>query len=224
MPFASMAATSRTCVCPRWSMCARRSRRKSWRNSRRHSRSARILLPLLIRIPKAGDISGTERRTIGTYGAFAHAQGTSSRAVDDRSQSLCEETIRIRSEQILKAAGVEPGDLWLLAVRKARARSRACNSSARPADSCGSIWRKNMRPSTERLTRPAIPRKISASSGSPISPCSSGTSEKRWNAAHHPFTSLHDEDMAKLETSYRHDAAIPSRRWERFARWLMTWC
>ena len=33
---------------------------------------------LLIRIPKAGDISGTERRTIGTYGAFAHAQGTAS--------------------------------------------------------------------------------------------------------------------------------------------------
>src|ERR1700732_826329 len=31
----------------------------------------------LIRIPKAGEISGTERRTIGTYGAFAHAQGTS---------------------------------------------------------------------------------------------------------------------------------------------------
>jgi aspartyl-tRNA synthetase len=25
---------------------------------------------------------------------------------------------------------------------------------------------------------------------------------RRWNAAHHPFTSLHDEDMAKLETSY----------------------
>ena len=24
----------------------------------------------------------------------------------------------------------------------------------------------------------------------------------RWNAAHHPFTSFHDEDMAKLETSY----------------------
>ena len=24
----------------------------------------------------------------------------------------------------------------------------------------------------------------------------------RWNAAHHPFTSLHDEDMAKLETSF----------------------
>src|SRR6202158_3987540 len=33
--------------------------------------------PLLIRTPKAGEMSGTERRTIGTYGAFAHAQGTS---------------------------------------------------------------------------------------------------------------------------------------------------
>src|SRR6266550_225201 len=29
----------------------------------------------LIRIPKAGDISGTERRTIGTYGAYQHVQG-----------------------------------------------------------------------------------------------------------------------------------------------------
>src|SRR5215468_7239055 len=29
----------------------------------------------LVRIPKAGEISGTERRTIGTYGAFQHVQG-----------------------------------------------------------------------------------------------------------------------------------------------------
>jgi aspartyl-tRNA synthetase len=34
---------------------------------------------------------------------------------------------------------------------------------------------------------------------------------KSWNAAHHPFTSLHDEDMAKLETSYDsiHDPNSP---------------
>jgi aspartyl-tRNA synthetase len=34
---------------------------------------------------------------------------------------------------------------------------------------------------------------------------------KRWNAAHHPFTSLHDEDMAKLETSFNsiHDPNSP---------------
>src|SRR6202142_644305 len=31
----------------------------------------------LIRIPKAGEISGTERRTIGTYGAYQHVQGPS---------------------------------------------------------------------------------------------------------------------------------------------------
>src|SRR5580765_7132799 len=73
---------------------------------------------LLIRIPKAGEISGTERRTIGTYGAFAHAQGTASvslmtdpnRFAKDYPGSL---------ERILKAAEIEPGDLWLLAVRKA---------------------------------------------------------------------------------------------------------
>ena len=45
----------------------------------------------------------------------------------------------------------------------------------------------------------------------------------RWNAAHHPFTSLHDEDMAKLETSFD-STATPSLRWAKSARWLMTWC
>ena len=38
--------------------------------------------------------------------------------------------------------------------------------------------------------------------------------EKRWNAAHHPFTSPHDHDMEKLE--------IRSRL--RCARWPMTLC
>src|SRR5258708_9527566 len=31
----------------------------------------------VIRIPHAGDMSGTERRTIGTYGAYQHVQGPS---------------------------------------------------------------------------------------------------------------------------------------------------
>ena len=46
--------------------------------------------PLLVRIPKAGDISGTERRTIGTYGAFAHAQGTSQVSLMTDPNSLCQ--------------------------------------------------------------------------------------------------------------------------------------
>jgi aspartyl-tRNA synthetase len=35
--------------------------------------------------------------------------------------------------------------------------------------------------------------------------------ENRWNAAHHPFTSLHDKDIAKLETSFDsiHDPKSP---------------
>jgi aspartyl-tRNA synthetase len=35
--------------------------------------------------------------------------------------------------------------------------------------------------------------------------------EKRWNSAHHPFTSLHEQDMAKLEANIDsvHDAASP---------------
>jgi len=82
---------------------------------------------LLIRIPKAGEISGTERRTIGTYGAFAHAQGTSyvslmsdpNRFARDYPNSL---------EPVLKAAGVEAGDLWVLAVRKADSKVEVSNS------------------------------------------------------------------------------------------------
>ena len=156
----------------------------------------------LIRIPKAGDISGTERRTIGTYGAFAHAQGTAHVSLDDRSQSFCAGLSQFARAD---SSGCRSRDrrfvgCWWCARRS---RSRVRTSSIRPADSCGSIWRKNMPPSMERSPRRAIPRKISASCGSPISPCSSGTaSPGRWNAAHHPFTSLHDEDMAKLETSF----------------------
>ncbi len=55
----------------------------------------------------------------------------------------------------------------------------------------------------ERLRKPAIPRKTFGFFGSLTFPMFEWDQEsRRWNAAHHPFTSLHDEDMAKLETSY----------------------
>ena len=96
----------------------------------------------------------------------------------------------------------------------AQGRFKAERQSVFPdvAASSGSIWRKNTRQSMEHLQRQAIPPKISGSFGSLIFPCSSGTrASKRWNAAHHPFTSLHDEDMAKLETSFDsiHDPKSP---------------
>ncbi len=77
--------------------------------------------PLLIRIPKAGEMSGTERRTIGTYGAFAHAQGTSSVSLMTDPNRFAKEYPN-SLEPILKAAEVEPGDLWLLVVRKTESR------------------------------------------------------------------------------------------------------
>src|SRR6476469_6478208 len=156
---------------------------------------------LLIRIPKAGDVSGTERRTMGTYGAFAHAQGTSyvslmsdpNRFARDYPNSL---------EPVLKAAGVEAGDLWVLAIRKEESKQ----SVNQFYQTCGQL-------------RLDLAQKYAAKHGAFAK---TGDSAKdfrflwvtdfpmfewdresgRWNAAHHPFTSLHDEDMAKLETSF----------------------
>ena len=53
----------------------------------------------LIRIPKAGEISGTERRTIGTYGAFAHAQGTSYVSLMTDPNRFATRLSRVRSSQ-----------------------------------------------------------------------------------------------------------------------------
>src|SRR6266851_8723176 len=166
--------------------------------------------PVLIRIPKAGEISGTERRTIGTYGAFAHAQGTSSASLmtdpnrfgRDYPNSL---------ERILKASEVEPGDLWLLAVRKADSKQTLHQFF----QTCGQL-------------RLDLAQKYAAKHGAFVKtddpakdfrflwvtdfPMFEWEGEsKRWNAAHHPFTSLHDEDMAKLETSFDsiHDPQSP---------------
>jgi aspartyl-tRNA synthetase len=157
--------------------------------------------PVLIRIPKAGEMSGTERRTIGTYGAFAHARGTASvslmtdpnRFARDYPNSL---------ERILKAAEVEPGDLWLLVVRKADSKQNVNQFF----QTCGQLR-------LDLAQKYAAKHGAFAKTGDPAKdyrflwvtdfPMFEWDQEsKRWNAAHHPFTSLHDEDMAKLETSF----------------------
>jgi aspartyl-tRNA synthetase len=155
----------------------------------------------LIRIPKAGEISGTERRTIGTYGAFAHAQGTSSaslmtdpnRFARDYPHSL---------EAILKAAEVEPGDLWLLVVRKADSKQ----STNQFLQTCGQL-RLDLAQKYEakhgafaRTGDPARDFRFLWVTDFPMFEWDRDSG--RWNAAHHPFTSLHDDDMAKLETSF----------------------
>ncbi len=157
--------------------------------------------PLLIRIPKVGEMSGTERRTIGTYGAFSHVQGTAAvglmtdpnRFARDYPNSV---------EPVLKTGSVEAGDLWLLTVRKAESK----HSLHQFFQACG-------------MLRLDLAQKYAARHGAFARTGDPGTDLRflwvtdfpmfeweaesgRWNAAHHPFTSLHDEDMAKLETSY----------------------
>ena len=64
--------------------------------------------PVLIRIPKAGEMSGTERRTIGTYGAFAPCAGNGVGKFDDRPEPLCQglsEFARTDSESCGSRAG-----------------------------------------------------------------------------------------------------------------------
>ncbi len=64
----------------------------------------------LIRIPKAGDISGTERRTIGTYGAYQHVQGPSFVQLMTDPKRFAKDYPAI-SEKVVKFAGIEADDL-----------------------------------------------------------------------------------------------------------------
>src|SRR6202049_4103317 len=72
-------------------------------------------LPIqLIRIPKAGDISGTERRTIGAYGAYQHVQGPSFVQLMTDPKRFAKDYPTL-SEKVLNFAKIQPDDLWLLA-------------------------------------------------------------------------------------------------------------
>src|ERR1700756_782172 len=68
----------------------------------------------VIRIPKAGDISGTERRTIGTYGAYQHVQGPSFVQLMTDPKRFAKDYEWL-SDKIMSFAAIEPDDLWLLA-------------------------------------------------------------------------------------------------------------
>src|SRR5262249_47383374 len=68
----------------------------------------------VIRIPKAGDISGTERRTIGTFGAYHHVEGPLFVQLMTDPKRLAKDYPAV-SEKILGFAKIEPDDLWLLA-------------------------------------------------------------------------------------------------------------
>jgi aspartyl-tRNA synthetase len=169
-------------------------------------------LPLqLIRIPKAGDISGTERRTIATYGAYQHVQGPNFVQLMTDPKRFAKDYPAL-SEKVLKFAQVEPDDLWLLAGAAAKPENAAVmgQSLQHFCEKCGFL-------------RIDLAQKYAAKHGAfqtkdfhflwvtDFPMFEWDKDERRWNPAHHPFTSLHEEDMAKLEANIDsvHDANSP---------------
>jgi aspartyl-tRNA synthetase len=155
----------------------------------------------LIRIPKAGEISGTERRTIGTYGAYQHVQGPSFVQLMTDPKRFAKDYPTL-SEKVVKFANVEADDLWLLAA----VRSESPDQSVRHfCEKCGFLR-------LDLAQKYAAKHKAFEKTGDPekdfrflwvtdFPMFEWDNTEKRWNPAHHPFTSLHEEDMSKLEAN-----------------------
>jgi aspartyl-tRNA synthetase len=170
----------------------------------------------LIRIPDAGDISGTERRTIGTYGAYQHVEGPGYvQLITDVKRF--QKDYPALAEKALRFAQVEPNDLWVLAGAADRPSNATVmdQSVQHFAEKCGFLRldlaqkyaAKHKR--FEKTGDPARDFRFLWVSDFPMFEWDN--QEKRWNPAHHPFTSLHEEDMAKLEANIDsvHDSKSP---------------
>jgi aspartyl-tRNA synthetase len=165
----------------------------------------------LIRIPKAGDISGTERRTIGTYGAYQHVQGPSFVQLMTDPKRFAKD-FPAMSEKLAKFASLAGDDLWLLAGAAAKPESPAVMDQTLQhfCEKCGFL-------------RLDLAQKYAAKHGAfdkkefhflwvtDFPMFEWDKTDKRWNPAHHPFTTLHEEDMAKLEANIDsvHDPKSP---------------
>jgi aspartyl-tRNA synthetase len=118
------------------------------------------------------------------------------------------------SEKILAFAKVEADDLWLLAA--ARAEGAAADQSLQHfCEKCGflrlDLAQKyaTRHKAFEKTGDPATDFRFLWVSDFPMFEWDNH--EKRWNPAHHPFTTLHEEDMAKLEANIDsvHDPKSP---------------
>ena len=160
----------------------------------------------LIRIPKAGEISGTERRTIGAYGAFQHVQGPSFVQLMTDPKRFAKD-YPAHSEKIISFAKVEADDLWLLAGAASRPENAAVmdQSVQHFCEKCGFLR-------LDLAQKYASKHKAFEKTGdvardfrflwvSDFPMFEWDNTEKRWNPAHHPFTTLHEEDFAKLDAN-----------------------
>jgi aspartyl-tRNA synthetase len=164
-------------------------------------------LPLqLIRIPKAGDISGTERRTIGTYGGYGHVQGPQYMQLISDPKRVVKDYPAI-AERMLKVAGVEADDLWVLAGALSKPESAALMDQSLQSfcQRCGYLRLDLAQKYAEK--HGAFKKAGDVSKDfrflwvTDFPMFEWDKDERRWNPAHHPFTSLHEEDMAKLEAN-----------------------
>src|SRR5437667_10219295 len=170
----------------------------------------------LIRIPKAGDISGTERRTIGTYDAFQHVQGPSFVQLMTDPKRFSKDYPAL-SEKIQVFAKIAADDLWLLAGAANRPENTAVidQSVQHFCEKCGFLR-------LDLAQKYAAKHKAFEKTGdvakdfrflwvSDFPMFEWDKAEKRWNPAHHPFTTLHEEDFAKLDANIDsvHDPKSP---------------
>jgi aspartyl-tRNA synthetase len=159
-------------------------------------------MPLqLIRIPKAGDISGTERRTLGTYGAYQHVQGPAFVQLMTDSKRFARDYPAL-SEKVLQFAKVEADDLWLLAGAAAKPEDAAVmdQSVQHFCEKCGFL-RLDLAQKYAARHAAFQNKEFKFLWVTDFPMFEWDKTDKRWNPAHHPFTSLHEEDMAKLEAN-----------------------
>ncbi len=161
----------------------------------------------VIRIPRAGEISGTERRTIGTYGAFQHVQGATFVQLMTDPKRFAKDYPEI-SERVLALARVAPDDLWLLAGALDNPDVAAVRGQTLShfCEKCGFLRLDLAQKyavkhgAFEKTGDPTRDFRFLWVTDFPMFEWDRDT--KRWNAAHHPFTSPHDQDMAKLEGGF----------------------
>ena len=146
-------------------------------------------LPLVaIRIPSTGVLSRKERDELKVYG-------------EERGLRVYDDVKRLDRDfpgpmaAVRERTGAGEEDLLLLAGwPRAPKGHRRMRPSCRPAGNCGCSPRR----STTTGTNCWIPRNFQFLWVVDFPMFEWNEEEQRWDAAHHPFTSVHDEDLDKL--------------------------